>query len=78
MNWMTWIAILVAWPLLGLGVAYLFGRLIRGVEVPDVAGDLMPPVLSYLRRHKHAKAPRVREVTHAKGRGGVAGGRQVH
>jgi hypothetical protein len=46
MNWMTWIAILVAWPLLGLGVAYLFGGFIRGAEAPDNAGDLMPPVLS--------------------------------
>ena len=32
---------LVAWPLVGLGVAYLFGRLIRGADAPD--RDLMPP-----------------------------------
>jgi hypothetical protein len=78
MSWMTWIAILVAWPLLGFGAAYLFGRFIRGAEAPDNAGDLMPPVLSYLRRDKHAKAPVTRETTHAKGRSGAAGGRLVH
>ena len=32
MNWTTWVAVLVAWPLVGLGVAYLIGRCIRGVE----------------------------------------------
>jgi len=39
-----------------LGIAYLFGSLIRGAEAPDAAGDLVPPVLSYLRREKRAKA----------------------
>ncbi len=78
MIWITWIAILVGWTLVGLGVAYLFGRFISGAEAPDDAGELVPPVLSYLRRDKRAKAPIMREITHAKGRGGVAGGRQVH
>jgi hypothetical protein len=41
MNWMAWIAVLVVWPLVGLGVACLFGRFIRGAEAPDNAGDLM-------------------------------------
>jgi len=32
-SWITWmIAILVAWPLVGLGVAYLFGCFVRGAE----------------------------------------------
>src|SRR5262249_11044584 len=26
MSWITWVAILVGWPMLGLAVAYLFGR----------------------------------------------------
>ena len=30
--WITWIAILVAWPLVGLGVAYSFGCFICGAE----------------------------------------------
>jgi len=78
MSWVTWIAMLVAWPVLGLGIAYLFGSLIRGAEAPDDAGDLVPPVLSYLRRAKRAKASHRSEMTPAKGRGGVAGGHQVH
>ena len=78
MSWVTWIAILVAWPVFGLGIAYVFGSLIRGAEAPDDAGDLVPPVLSYLRREKRAKPSGMSEMTHAKGRGGVAGGHQVH
>jgi hypothetical protein len=78
MNWIIWIAILVAWPLLGLGVAYLFGRFIRGAEAPDDAGALVPPVLSYLRRDKGAKTSRLRATTPVKGRGEVAGGHRVH
>ena len=53
-------------------------RLIRGAEAPDDAGDLVPPVLSYLRREKRAKPSGMSEMTQAKGRGGVAGGHQVH
>jgi hypothetical protein len=78
MIWITWIAILVGWTLVGLGVAYLFGRFISGAEAPDDAGELVPPVLSYLRRDKRAKTLRLRETTPVKGRGEVAGGRQVH
>jgi hypothetical protein len=74
MSWVTWIAMLVAWPVLGLGIAYLFGSLTRGAEAPDDAGDLVPAVLSYLRPEKRAKASGVSEITHAKGRGGAAGG----
>ena len=78
MSWVTLIAMLVAWPVLGLGIAYLFGSLIRGAEAPDDAGDLVPPVLSYLRRDKRAKPSGMSEMPQAKGRGGVAGGHQVH
>jgi hypothetical protein len=78
MIWITWIAILVGWTLVGLGVAYLVGRFISGAEAPDDAGDLVPPVLSYLRREKRAKPSGMSEMTQAKGRGGVAGGHQVH
>ena len=78
MSWVTWIAMLGAWPVLGLGIAYLFGSLIRGAEAPDDAGDLVPPVLSYLRREKRAKPSGMSEMTQGKGRGGVAGGHQVH
>jgi hypothetical protein len=69
MSWMIWVAVLVVWPLVGLGVAYLFGRFIGGVEAPDDASDLVPPVVSYIRRDRGAKtSPRVRAITQAKSR----------
>lgn len=69
MGWMSWTAILVVWPLIGLGVAYLFGRVIGGVESVDDAGQLVPPVLSYLRAKKNGKvSPRVPTANHAKTR----------
>jgi hypothetical protein len=78
MNWIIWIAILVAWSVFGVGVAYLFGRFISGAEAPDDAGELVPPVLSYLRRDKRGKTLRLRETTPVKGRGEVAGGHRGH
>jgi len=57
MSWITWMAILGAWSLAGLGVAYLFGRFTHGAEVWGHADDLAPPVVSYLRRVKRAKQP---------------------
>ena len=55
MSWVVLLSVLVGWLLLGLAVAYLFGRFIRGAEGPDNAGDLAPPVVSYLRRTKRVK-----------------------
>ncbi len=79
MSWMTWVAVLVAWPLIGLGVAYLFGRFTGGGEAPDNASALIPLAVSYIRRNKRAKtSSRVRATTHASGRREVAGGRRVH
>ncbi len=43
MSSMTWVAVLLAWPLIGMGVAYLFGWLITGGEAPDDTGDPIPP-----------------------------------
>ncbi len=43
MSWMTWVAVLVAWPLIGLGVAYLFGRFTGGGKAPNNASDLTLP-----------------------------------
>src|SRR5712672_1282887 len=52
MSWITLVAVLVTWLLVGLGMAYLFGRFIHGAEMPGSAHDLAPPVLSYMRRTK--------------------------
>jgi len=69
MNWVILLSVLVGWLLAGLAVAYLFGRLIRGVETPDNAGDLVPPVVSYLRRNRRVKtASRMRVLTQPKAR----------
>jgi len=43
-SWITWMAILVAWPLVGLAIAYPFGCFIRGAEALGNASDLMPPI----------------------------------
>ncbi|HMH17473.1 MAG TPA: hypothetical protein VK572_04920 [Burkholderiales bacterium] len=55
MSWITWVSILVAWPVVGLGVAYLFGRFLHTAEMSGSASDLAPPLVSYLRRAKQAK-----------------------
>ena len=77
MSWITVVAVLVAWSLVGLGVAYLFGRFIHGVEVSGSASDRPLPVLSYLRRVKRAKTSS-RATTHAKARREAAAGRRSH
>ena len=67
MSWVIFIAVLVAWSLIGLGVAYLFGRFVGGVESAENAGDLIPPVLSYLRPKKNGTArPRAPNQTKAR------------
>ena len=50
MSWITLVAVLVTWCMIGLGVAYLFGRFIHGVESSGSVSDLPLPVVSYLRR----------------------------
>jgi hypothetical protein len=40
MTW--WVAVLIAWPLVGLGVAYLFGLLIGGMQSPESTDDQPP------------------------------------
>jgi hypothetical protein len=34
MNWISWTIILLGWLALGLGLTYLLGRFVRGVEAP--------------------------------------------
>lgn len=56
MSWVVLLSVLVAWLVIGMAVAYLFGRFIRGVETTQSSSELIPPVVSYLRRNKRAKA----------------------
>ena len=74
MSWITLVAVLVAWCLVGLGVAYLFGRFIHGVEGSGSAGDLPLPVVSYLRRVKRA----TKASNQTKARREAIGGRRPH
>ncbi len=82
MSWITLVAVLVAWSLIGLGVAYLFGRFIHGVEGTTNADDLPLPVLSYLRRRvkRTIKAPSApsRATNQTKTRREAIGGRRPH
>lgn len=73
MGWITVVAVLVAWLLIGLGVAYLFGSFVHRVDELRDIGELASPVLSYLRRAKRAKTlPRAAGQVEARR---VAGGR---
>ena len=82
MSWITLVAALFAWCLIGLGVAYLFGRFIHGVEGTTNADDLPLPVLSYLRPRvkRTIKAPSApsRATNQTKTRREVVGGRRPH
>ena len=77
MSWISWVAVLVAWPLIGLGVAYLFGRFTHGAEASGRAGELAPQVLSYLHPAPRVRNP-TRAITQSKGRRNAAGGRRAH
>jgi hypothetical protein len=77
MSWITLVAVLVTWLLVGLGMAYLFGRFIHGAEMPGSAGDLAPLVLSYLRRTKRARTSS-RATTQTKARREPTGVRRAH
>lgn len=75
MSWITWVAVLVAWPIVGLGVAYLFGRFVHEAEEVRSIGDLVPPKVSYLRRLKRAKTLS-RATTQTRARRVAGGGRR--
>jgi len=38
-GWITWIALLVTWPLVGLGMAYLFGSILRSDHRTGTSGE---------------------------------------
>ena len=77
MSWITLVAVLVTWLLVGLGMAYLFGRFIHGAEISGSAHDLAPPVLSYMRRTKRARTSS-RATTQTKARPEATGARRSH
>ena len=74
-GWILWISVLLAWTLVGLVVAYLFGAFARHVETPE-STTLTPKVVSYLRRQKRPNRA-LRSSTHIKIRR-ASGGRVRH
>jgi hypothetical protein len=70
-GWIIWVALLVAWTLVGFVVAYIFGGFVRRAEALE-EGPAVAPKVSYLRRQKRAHKP-LRSSTEAKAR--RAGGR---
>ena len=65
MSWTSWLIVLSAWLSVGVGVAYLFGRLAGGVEAPETTGRLPFLVVLYLRLATLAKtALRTRAAPH--------------
>lgn len=77
MSWIAWVAVLVTWPVVGLALAYLFGRFTHRGEVYGNAGQLSPPVVSYLRRAKRARVAS-RAAAHAKQKREASGGPRLH
>ena len=77
MSWITLVTVLVVWPLVGLGVAYLFGRFIHGVELSGNAGELAPGVVSHMRHVKRAKLSS-RAAIQTRARRDATGGRRFH
>ena len=77
MSWITLMGVLVAWSLVGLGVAYLFGRFIHGVELSGGPSDRPLPAVSYLRRLKRPRTSS-RATGHAKARREASAGRRPH
>ena len=54
-DWILWGAVLIGWPLAGVGLAYLFGVISPNDEAPE--DTTLSPGTSYLRA-KRSTAPR--------------------
>lgn len=76
MSWITLAAVLVMWPLVGLGLAYLFGRFAQREESPEGTGNLTSPSVTHPRRMKRTKTSS-RATTQTEARR-AAGGKRYH
>jgi len=54
-EWILWIAVLVAWPLVGIGMAFLFTHIVRGARDPE--DSTLPLATSHTGRERRASAP---------------------
>jgi len=73
-SWIVWVSVLIAWTLVGLVVAYLFGSLARRGEAEEVT--TLTPKVSYMRRQKRASRPQRASTETAIRR--ASGGRSRH
>jgi hypothetical protein len=78
MSWITLMAVLVGWSLVGLAVAYLFGRFIHGVESSGRASDPPLPAVTYLRHERRAARTSSRSTGQTRTRREATGGRRSH
>jgi nitrate reductase gamma subunit len=74
-SWIFWISLLLAWTVLGLVVAYVFGGFARRSEASESTTHA-PRVVTYLRRQKRPNRP-LRPTTHIRIRR-AAGGKGRH
>jgi len=74
-SWIFWISVLLAWMLVGLVVAYVFGGFARRSEASESMTHA-PKVVTYLRRQKRTNRP-LRPTTHIRVRR-TAGGKSRH
>ena len=77
MSWITLLTVLIVWPLAGLGVAYLFGRVTHGGQFSGNAGELAPPVVSYLRGVMRVGTPSRAAIAAGKARREANGARRT-
>ena len=54
-EWFLWIAVLIAWPLVGVGMAFLFTEIVRGAHEPEDA--TLPPKMTYLLHDRRGSEP---------------------
>lgn len=77
MSWITWMAMLLAWSLAGVAIAYLFGRFTQRGEFGEEAAEPLPQGVSDLRRAKRARGAS-RAEARTKVRREATGGHHVH
>jgi hypothetical protein len=72
-TWILWGAVLIGWPLAGVGLAYLFGEIAPNDEAPE--DTTLSPRMSYVPSKRGNALPRVSRRT---ARRSFFGGRRLH
>jgi len=72
-DWILWGAVLIAWPLVGFAIAYVFSEIVRGEEASD--DPTLPPKVSYQSAKRSTNARRALTQTRTRR---FFGGRRPH